>query len=125
MKSIASLVDRDSFEPVEDGLSSHDPLGFEGYADALATARDKTGSDESLVYGPARIGDIAVEIAAFNFDFMGGSMGEVAGERIARAIERAIERHVPFVLRTSTGGARMQEGMRSLVQMPKVVSARI
>jgi acetyl-CoA carboxylase alpha subunit len=75
--------------------------------------------------GSARIGGVDVEIAAFDFTFFGGSMGEVAGERLALAMERAASRGVPFVLRTTTGGARMQEGMRSLVQMPKVVSARI
>jgi len=65
-----------------------------------------------------------VEIAGFDFAFLGGSMGAVAGERLARAMERAAQRSVPFVLRTATGGARMQEGMTSLVQMPKVVAAR-
>lgn len=75
--------------------------------------------------GAARIGEINVEIAAFDFRFMGGSMGEVAGERLVQAMQRAAEREVPFVLRTATGGARMQEGMRSLVQMPKLVAQRI
>lgn len=78
-----------------------------------------------MVAGSARIGGIEVELAAFDFSYFGGSMGEVAGERLAQAMERAASRAVPFVLRTSTGGARMQEGMRSLVQMPKVVSARL
>ena len=78
-----------------------------------------------MVAGAARIGGVDVEIAGFDFAFFGGSMGEVAGERLAAAMERSSERKVPFVLRTSTGGARMQEGMRSLVQMPKVVAARI
>jgi acetyl-CoA carboxylase carboxyl transferase subunit beta len=82
-------------------------------------------SDESVIAGPALIGGCEVELALFDFSFFGGSMGEVAGERIARGLERAATRRVPFVLRTATGGARMQEGMRSLVQMPKVVSARI
>lgn len=78
-----------------------------------------------MTAGRARIGGIEVEIASFDFDFFGGSMGEVAGERLAAAMERSADRRVAFVLRTSTGGARMQEGMRSLVQMPKVVAARI
>ena len=125
MEGIANIVDKDSFEPVDDGLTSRDPLAFEGYAESLAAARVKASADESVVYGAARIGDVEVEIAAFNFDYLGGSMGEVAGERLARAMERAAARGVPFVLRTSTGGARMQEGMRSLLQMPKVVGARI
>ena len=125
MESISNLVDRDSFEPVADGLVSRDPLSFDGYESALEKARAQSETDESVVYGAARIGGSEVEVAGFNFGFLGGSMGEVAGERLARAMERAVERGVPFVLRTSTGGARMQEGMRSLVQMPKVVAARV
>jgi acetyl-CoA carboxylase carboxyl transferase subunit beta len=104
---------------------TRDPLSFPGYSDAAAAARSNDGSDESIVAGSARIGGIDVEIAAFDFTFFGGSMGEITGERLAAAMERAISRGVPFLLRTATGGARMQEGMRSLVQMPKVVSARI
>ena len=100
-------------------------MSFPGYADAAAAARSGNETDESVVTGAARIGGVDVEIAAFSFGFFGGSMGEVAGERLASAMERAAERSVPFVLRTSTGGARMQEGMRSLIQMPKVVAARI
>ena len=122
---VETLVDRDSFERVSDDLVSRDPLDFEGYGAALDEKRASGGSDESVVYGAARVGGYDVEITGFDFGFFGGSMGEVAGERLARAIERAIERDVPFVLRTSTGGARMQEGMRSLIQMPKVVAARI
>ena len=104
---------------------TRDPLLFPGYSGAAAAARSKDGSDESVVAGSARVGGVDVEIAAFDFTFFGGSMGEVAGERLAVAMERAISRGVPFLLRTATGGARMQEGMRSLVQMPKVVSARV
>lgn len=99
-------------------------MSFPGYADAADTARASGASDESVVAGSAQIGGIDVEVAAFDFAFFGGSMGEVAGERLAAAMERAASRTVPFILRTSTGGARMQEGMRSLVQMPKVISAR-
>ena len=91
----------------------------------MERARNRAGTDESVVAGAATIEGRAIELATFNFAFMGGSMGEVAGERLARAMERAAERSVPFVLRTETGGARMQEGMRSLVQMPKVVAARL
>lgn len=119
------LADKDTFTPEHDALGTHDPLGFEGYAPEHERAREESRTDESLVYGAAQIGGTDVEMAAFNFSFFGGSMGEVAGERLARAMERAVERNVTFVLRTETGGARMQEGMRSLIQMPKVVAARI
>ncbi|HWC13798.1 MAG TPA: carboxyl transferase domain-containing protein [Actinomycetota bacterium] len=122
--SFDHVVDEGSFEPFGDDLSSTDPLRFAGYPDLLRDARDRTGHDESVEVGAATIGGHAVEVAGFDFSFLGGSMGEVAGERVARAIERAVERRVPFVLRTATGGARMQEGMRALVQMPKLVAAR-
>ena len=117
--------DEGTFQPITDDLRSSDPLEWPEYAQALRKARDKARVDESVSAGPAKIGGHDVELALFDFDFIGGSMGEVAGERLARAMERAAEREVPFVLRTETGGARMQEGMVSLVQMPKVVAARL
>src|ERR687895_955055 len=101
--------DAGTFEPVADGLTSRDPLEWPGYAQDLRKAAEASGVDESVQAGPATIGGHDVELAVFNFAFMGGSMGEVAGERLARAMERAAERKVPFVLRTETGGARMQE----------------
>jgi acyl-CoA carboxylase subunit beta len=119
------LIDPGSFEAVHDGLESRDPLGYPAYRNALRRARDKAGADESVVYGAARVDGARCIVAAFRFGFMGGSMGEVAGERIARAMEEARARELPFVLWTETGGARMQEGMRSLIQMPKVVSSRV
>lgn len=115
-----SLVDDGSWEPVADGLQSTDPLGFPGYETALRQARHR----ESVVAGPGLAGGAPVEYARFDFGAFGGSMGEVAGERLARSMERAAERGVPFLLHTATGGARMQEGMRSLIQMTKVVVAR-
>ena len=119
------IADPGSFAPAEDGLRSRDPLTYPGYRDALQRAAEKAGTDESVVSGKATIGGHEVELAVFRFAFMGGSMGEVAGERLARSMEDAAARGVPFVLRTATGGARMQEGMRSLIQMPKVVAARL
>ena len=123
--AIEILIDRATFEPAEDAVPAPDPLGYPGYADALGGARERSGSPEAVVAGAAVIGGVPVEIAAFDFSFMGGSMGAAAGETLARSLERAAARGVPFVLRTATGGARMQEGMASLVQMPKVVAARI
>lgn len=123
-KPYQHLVDDGSFTRAPDDLVSSDPLSYPGYPDALAEARTSSGGDESVHAGAATIGGHAVEIAAFDFSFLGGSMGEVAGERVARAMERAAERGTPFVLRTATGGARMQEGMRSLIQMPKLVAVR-
>ncbi len=115
------LADRGTFKPAADGLKTRDPLGWPGYG---PRAGDPATPDESVATGPARIGGHEVELAEFRFDFMGGSLGWVAGERLARAMEHASERAVPFVLRSATGGARMQEGMVSLVQMAKMVAAR-
>ena len=120
----SQFYDPGSFEPQDRALASRDPLSWEGYDAALDAARTGSSNDESVTAGPARIAGTDVELALFDFSFLGGSMGEVAGERLARGLERAAERGVPFILRTATGGARMQEGMRSLVQMPKVVAAR-
>jgi acyl-CoA carboxylase subunit beta len=108
-----------------DQLQTGNPLDFPGYEESLMKARARSGVDESLLVGRATIVGHDVELAAFQFRFMGGSMGEVAGERLARAFERAAMRRVPFVLCAATGGARMQEGMRALVQMPKAMVARL
>ena len=124
-RTVAQLADPGTFEPYPDDLVSRDPLAYPGYRDALSRASERAGTDEAVTTGRARIKEHDVELALFNFAFMGGSMGEVVGERLARTMERAAERGVPFVLRTETGGARMQEGMRSLIQMPKAVTARI
>ncbi|MQB01130.1 MAG: acetyl-CoA carboxylase [Actinobacteria bacterium] len=118
------MLDDGTFVAHDDGLTSGDPLAWPGYEAALGRARERSGSDESVVGGRATIAGAAVEVALFDFSFLGGSVGEVAGERIARAMERAAASGRPFVLATATGGARMQEGMVSLVQMPKLVAAR-
>ena len=123
--SVERVSDDGAFRPRTDELVTRDPLRWPDYGSSLERARATSGADESVLAGSTRIGGHDVEIAAFDFGFMGGSMGEVAGERIARGLEVAAERSVPFVLLTATGGARMQEGMRSLAQMPKVVAARV
>lgn len=122
---VAAIADDGSWELRNDGAATPDPLSFPGYADAAAGLRARAPGGESVVCGAASIGRYEVELALFDFTFFGGSMGEVAGERLASAVERAADRQVPFVVRTATGGARMQEGMRSLVQMPKLVAARM
>jgi acetyl-CoA carboxylase carboxyl transferase subunit beta len=118
------LIDEGTFRRVDDDLKTADPIAFPDYPAALEASRESSGADESVHAGAAKIGGHDVEVAAFDFSFLGGSMGEVAGERVARAIERAADRGVPFILRSATGGARMQEGMRSLIQMAKLVAAR-
>jgi acetyl-CoA carboxylase carboxyl transferase subunit beta len=118
------LLDPGSFHVHADELGTPNPLDYPGYLDSVGRLRSG-GRDESVVPARGSIAGLPVELAAFDFSFMGGSMGEVSGERLAGGLERAAEDRVPFILRTSTGGARMQEGMRALVQMPKVVSARL
>ena len=122
---IETLIDAGSFVPAGPPVPAPDPLGYPSYPEALARASERSGSPEAVHAGAASIAGVPVEIAAFDFSFMAGSMGSSAGETLARALERAATRRVPFVLRTATGGARMQEGMASLVQMPKVAGARV
>jgi acetyl-CoA carboxylase carboxyl transferase subunit beta len=117
------LVDEGSFLEVEDGLSPRDFLSFKDYKDKLKNSRKKTGLKDALISGEAKIGGKQVSIVIMDFSFMGGSMGSVVGEKIARAVERAIENHTPFVSVASSGGARMQEGILSLMQMAKTSAA--
>ena len=123
---IAALVDAGSFEEREAGLASADPLGFRDpkrYRDRVRAAREQTRLVEAVVCGLARIGGFPLVLAAFDFGFLGGSMGSVVGEKLARAIELAIAKHVPVVIVSASGGARMQEGILSLMQMAKTAAA--
>jgi acetyl-CoA carboxylase carboxyl transferase subunit beta len=117
------LVDEGSFLEVEDGLSPRDFLGFKDYKDKLKSSRKKTGLKDAVISGEAKIGNRPVSIVVMDFNFMGGSMGSVVGEKIARAVERAIEKRMPFIAVASSGGARMQEGILSLMQMAKTSAA--
>ncbi|HTG00895.1 MAG TPA: acetyl-CoA carboxylase, carboxyltransferase subunit beta [Nitrospirota bacterium] len=117
------LVDEGSFLEVEDGLSPRDFLSFKDYKDKLKSSRKKTGLKDALISGEAKIGGKPVSLVVMDFNFMGGSMGSVVGERIVRAVERAIEKRTPFVSVASSGGARMQEGILSLMQMAKTSAA--
>jgi acetyl-CoA carboxylase carboxyl transferase subunit beta len=123
---LALLVDEGSFEERDAGLSSKDPLGFKDtkrYRDRLKAAREKTGLEEAVISGLARIGGFPVALVVFEFDFMGGSMASVVGEKITRAIELAIVKRVPLIILSASGGARMQEGILSLMQLAKTASA--
>ena len=117
------LADEGSFLEVEDGLSPRDFLGFKDYKDKLKGSRKKTGLKDAIISGEAKIGGRPVSLVIMDFSFMGGSMGSVVGEKIARAVERAIENKTPFVSVASSGGARMQEGILSLMQMAKTSAA--
>jgi acetyl-CoA carboxylase carboxyl transferase subunit beta len=123
---LALLVDPGSFTEADAKLSPTDALGFvdsKSYPKRIDIAQKKTGEVDAFISGPASIHGIDLEIGAFNFFFMGGSMGSVVGERITRLFERATERKVPAVVISSSGGARMQEGILSLMQMAKTCAA--
>jgi acetyl-CoA carboxylase carboxyl transferase beta subunit len=123
---IASLADEGSFVESAAGLRSEDPLDFfdlRPYTERLAEAEVSTGLGEAIVTGEAAIEQRPCELAVMDFAFMGGSMGSVVGEKLSRACDAGAERGVPVVAVTASGGARMQEGILSLMQMPKTVCA--
>ena len=123
---IASLVDEGSFLEEAGDLHSEDPLHFfdlRPYSDRLAEAELSTGLAEAMVIGQGTIEGRGCELTVMDFSFMGGSMGSVVGEKFSRACDSAAERGVPLVSVTSSGGARMQEGILSLMQLPKTVCA--
>jgi acetyl-CoA carboxylase carboxyl transferase beta subunit len=123
---IASLVDGGSFVEEAAELRSEDPLSFfdlRPYTERLAEAEMKTGLGEAMVIGHGAIGGTQCELAVMDFSFMGGSMGSVVGEKLSRACDGAARRGVPLVSVTASGGARMQEGILSLMQLPKTVCA--
>ncbi len=124
---IALLVDPGSFKELDRGLISVDPLRFtdqRAYRERVADARRRTGLREAVVIGEARLEGQPVVLAVFDFEFMGGTMGSVVGEKVADAFEHAARRRWPMVSVTASGGARMQEGMLSLMQMAKTAAAR-
>jgi len=116
-------VDPDGFVEYDAGVTSVDPLGFEGYAAKLAEARAATGQAEAVITGEGTIDGWRAVVGALDFHFMGGSMGSAVGEKIARAAERARERTLPLVIFSASGGARMQEGVLSLMQLAKTSAA--
>src|SRR5437667_3211356 len=123
---IASLADEGTFVEEAADLRSEDPLDFfdlRPYTERLAEAEMKTGLGEAMVIGQGTIDGNSCELAVMDFAFMGGSMGSVVGEKFSRACDAAAERGVPVVAVTASGGARMQEGILSLMQLPKTVCA--
>jgi acetyl-CoA carboxylase carboxyl transferase subunit beta len=123
---ITLLVDAGTFEEYQTGIVSVDPLTFKDtkrYRDRLKAAKQKTTMEEAVVTGVARLGGNPVVLCVFEFGFLGGSMGSVVGEKLTRAIELAIDKHVPVIIVPASGGARMQEGILSLMQMAKTSAA--
>ena len=123
---ISQLFDRDSFEELFKSVKPTDPLNFvdtESYAERLKKAHDKTGLDEAVITGLAKIEGHKLAVAVMDFDYMGGSMGSVVGEKVTRIMEKALELKLPTLVITSSGGARMQESALSLMQMAKTSCA--
>ena len=119
-------ADDGSFAEDSADVRSDDPLSFfdlRPYAERLVEAELNTGLGEAMVVGQATIDGFPVELAVMDFAFMGGSMGSAVGEKFSRACDSAVERGIPLLAVTSSGGARMQEGILSLMQLPKTVCA--
>jgi acetyl-CoA carboxylase carboxyl transferase subunit beta len=116
-------VDSGTFEEFDDKMSSVNPLNFPEYEEKVRKGQEKTKMSDAIVTGMGKISGQPASVAIMEFQFMGGSMGIVVGEKISRAIERAIEKKVGMVIVSASGGARMQEGIFSLMQMAKVSAA--
>jgi acetyl-CoA carboxylase carboxyl transferase subunit beta len=120
------LLDHGSFVERDAGLESEDPLGFvdqKGYPDRIAAAQTATGMRDAAVWGTGTIDGRPVSICVMDFGFMGGSMGAVVGEKVTRAAEHALATRMPLIVVSASGGARMQEGTLSLMQLAKTVAA--
>lgn len=116
------LLDQDSLTEYDSNLAAGDPLNFRDsrrYQERIADARKKTGRNDAVIAGIGKVDGIEISFAVMDFQFIGGSMGSVVGEKVARAIERSLEREIPLVIISCSGGARMMEGILSLMQMAK------
>lgn len=124
---LKTLVDSESFVDETKRIESDDPLEFtdvKPYRQRVDEAQKETGMFDAIIAGTGEIGGMPLVLAVMDFRFIGGSMGSVVGEQIVNGIELAAEKKFPFVLVSSSGGARMQEGLLSLLQMVKTTSAR-
>jgi len=120
------ILDKGSFQELDADLTPQDPLGFtdaKKYRDRLRSTYKATGLRDAFISGVGTIEGRPVSVGCFAFEFMGGSMGSVVGEKVARVFDRAYERRIPAIVFSSTGGARMQEGIFSLMQMAKTSAA--
>lgn len=123
---IATLVDEGTFEETDASMTAVDPLGFKGvatYEDRLASYRKKTGLIDAVITGSAAMGGIPVGLAVMDFAFLAATMGSVVGEKITRMIEASTKAKRPVIIVCASGGARMYEGMLSLMQMAKTSGA--
>lgn len=123
---IASMLDEGSFEEMDMGVSSLDPLEFNAtasYPEKLKASQKKTKETDTVISGMGTMGGMPVSIAVMDFRFMAASLGSAAGEKLTRAIERGLEKKCPVIIVCASGGARMQEGILSLMQMAKTSQA--
>jgi acetyl-CoA carboxylase carboxyl transferase subunit beta len=123
---VQQLIDAHTWNPLEENLNPTDPLKFrdrKSYSDRIRETQDKTGLKDSVVTGLGQLDGLPVALGVMDFRFMGGSMGSVVGEKLTRLIERATAEQVPVIIVCASGGARMQEGMLSLMQMAKISAA--
>ena len=116
---ISILTEPDTFEELLADIRPVDPLHFESYAERLVATQKRVGAADAIVTGYGTLRGSPLHVGAMEFGFMGGSMGSVVGEKIARLAQRSLERKIPMVLVSTSGGARMQEGILSLMQMAK------
>lgn len=123
MRRIEMIADPDTFEAWDEGLTSGNPLHYKGYEEKVKMLQEKTGLDEAVVTGKAKIEGREVALAVCDGRFMMASMGKVVGEKITRAVERATQAKLPVIIFACSGGARMQEGIHSLMQMAKTSAA--
>ncbi|MBI4924689.1 MAG: acetyl-CoA carboxylase carboxyltransferase subunit beta [Bdellovibrio sp.] len=125
IERIELLVDENSFEEYSDNLVTNDPLNFDDlkpYRERLKQAAEKTSLRDAIITGRAKLGGFMYYLGVFEFKFMGGSMGIVVGEKVSLLFEKALQERLPVVIVSATGGARMQEGILSLMQMAKTAS---
>lgn len=120
---IAITCDENSFEEFNAGLTSLNPIDFPKYDEIIKNAQEKSGLPEGVVTGKCKIEGIETILCVMDSNFMMGSMGSVVGEKITRAFEKATEEKLPIIVFTTSGGARMQEGIISLMQMAKISAA--
>ena len=123
---IQSLADPDTFKPLFQNIEAVDALQFvdtEPYTQRLQSAKEKSGSTDAIVVGICEMDKKPLALGVFDFNFMGGSMGSVVGERLTRIIELAKSKKIPLVVVSTSGGARMQESILSLMQMAKTSAA--
>ncbi|MFX3673225.1 MAG: acetyl-CoA carboxylase, carboxyltransferase subunit beta [Paenisporosarcina sp.] len=116
---VSIFLDEDSFSSMDDHLQTGNPLNFPGYSEKIKLDAEKTGLNEAVLTGVGTIDNQKIVVAIMDAHFRMGSMGSVVGEKITRAVEHATELNVPFIIFTASGGARMQEGVLSLMQMAK------